>query len=71
MPRQKEVLRPCRFEVAKGKRHCGRDKKHIISPGETCLTFHENMRDKSYCLPCARPMLERARTQLEALLQGF
>jgi hypothetical protein len=66
--RAKALLKTCAFETAKRVRRCGQDKSHVIAPGERCLTFREQMKEKSYCLACARHILVRGLEQLEALL---
>jgi len=68
MGRPKEALRPCTIEVSPGTRHCRADRSHVIRPGDRCLVFHEDMRDKSYCLDCGRAILERGQVRIAALL---
>jgi hypothetical protein len=68
MGRPKELLRPCRYEVAVRLRHCAQNDEHLISAGERCLVFKENMQQKSYCLACARAILERGRHRVEELV---
>ena len=65
----KSVLRNCYFEVSKGNRECRRNRKHKIAEGQRCLVFKDSMQSpKSYCIPCARIILEKARGDLENLL---
>ena len=68
MARPKDLLRSARADVAKRQRRCAQSKKHVIQAGEKCLLFEENLSKKSYCLPCARSILERAKKQLQDLL---
>lgn len=68
MARPKALLKTCGFELAKRQRRCGQDKSHVISAGERCLTFREQLKERSYCLGCARTILVRGKTQLDDLL---
>lgn len=65
----KSVLRTCYVEDSKGTRKCGRNKKHPITKGDRCLVFKESMKSpKSYCVPCARIILERGQEDLARLI---
>jgi len=68
----KSVLKNCQFEQAKRRRTCARNKGHSIENGERCLVFKESMQSaKSYCLDCARAILEKGQSELSALIGGL
>ncbi|MBI5738862.1 MAG: hypothetical protein HY997_23620 [Mycolicibacterium neoaurum] len=69
MPAVKDVLRHLTTEVAGKKRKCYRHPtKHVISKGELCLVVKDGPQDQStYCLICAREILELARVRLSDL----
>ena len=49
---------------------CRADRKnHVIRPGETMLVVKDGLGEKSYCLACARTILQRGRQKLEALFR--
>lgn len=67
--RIKEVLHTSKFAKSPGTRMCRGDRKnHTIQPGDSFLSVKDGLGEKSYCLKCARVILERGRTTLEKLL---
>ena len=73
MARPKELLRSSCIERAERKRKCCQSKEHSIAGGDICLVFCEELQRKSYCMACAKSILERAERQLKELssqLQG-
>jgi hypothetical protein len=69
--RTKEILHTARFEQAAMRgplRICRGDRQnHSIPRGSWCLTIKDGLGEKSYCLECARAILERGRVKLNAL----
>ena len=65
----KDVLRNVRTEVAGRRRKCYRHpKKHVISKGDVCLVVKDGPQKQStYCLVCARDILDVALQRVEAL----
>lgn len=69
--RPKEILHTACFEQAamRGRRRiCQGDRQnHSIPPGSWCLIIKNGLEEKSYCLECARKILERGRVKLDSL----
>jgi hypothetical protein len=68
MGRSKNILKNCNFEIALRPRKCSGNKKHIISAGDRCLVFKENMRKNNYCLKCAKIIIERGISNLQEMI---
>ena len=68
MPRLKRLLSTCEFETAQRRRRCARNKGHLIEKGQICLVVKENMAKRSYCIECARLILEKAHEEVLGLL---
>ena len=63
----RKVVKNCAWEFAKRQRRCARDKSHIITAGEKCLTVKENMAKKNYCLQCVELIINCAKKNIEEL----
>jgi len=68
MAKLKRLLTTSAFETAQRERKCSRNNDHKISKGDLCLTVKENMAKRSYCVRCARLILEKAREEVLGLL---
>lgn len=68
MPKKKNILKSCRFEIAIRIRKCSGNKNHIIRPGEKCLVFKVNMRKNNYCLNCAKLIIEKGILDLNKMI---
>jgi hypothetical protein len=71
MPRGKNIIKTCEFEIAVRIRKCSGNKNHLINAGERCLVFKENMRKSNYCLNCAKPIIERGILNLNNMISGI
>lgn len=71
MAKVKKILKNCGFEKAVRVRHCARDKDHAISAGTKCLIVKEHMNSKSYCLECAKLIIEHAKSEIETIRIGL
>lgn len=72
MPAVKDVLRHVTTQVAGRQRKCYRQpRKHLIAKGELCLVVRDApQRQSTYCMTCAREILDLAETRLEGLLRS-
>jgi len=71
MPAPREILKHVCVEVAVRQRICHRDRKKCCVPkGEPCLVIRNDsgLGDRNYCRLHAKPILERARADLNAFL---
>ena len=68
--RIKEILHTSSFKRSPGTRKCrGDQKNHTISKGDEFLSIKDGLSEKSYCLECARTILERGQSKLAVLLK--
>jgi hypothetical protein len=68
MGRLKRLLSTSELETAQRVRSCSRNKSHKIPKGDRCLVVKESMAKNSYCMSCARLILEKAQDEVAALL---
>ena len=68
MARTKELLHSAWFQESPGRRKCRRNRTHTINPGYRCFVIKDGLNEKSYCLACAKVILQRGKKQLETLL---
>jgi len=71
MPRGriKEILHTSRIDRSPGKRKCRGDRQnHVIHRGAPFLAIKDGLVEKSYCLKCARIILERGSVKLSSLI---
>lgn len=68
MAKLKQLLSTSEFQTAQRQRICARNRAHRISKGERCLTVKENMSERSYCIECARLILQKAHEEVSALM---
>ena len=72
MPRGriKEILYTSRIDSSPGTRKChGNKKEHRIKKGTTFLAIKSGLEEKSYCLKCARVILERGEQKMQSLME--
>ncbi len=69
MPKLKRILINVFFETAKGKRHCSRNRNHLICKGTKCFVIKENMGKKSYCLDCAREIIFKTKEMIDGYIR--
>lgn len=67
MGKLKRLVTTSEFETAQRQRRCSRNRSHKIAKGERCLVVKENMSKRSYCLECARLILEKAQEDVVRL----
>ena len=70
MPKLKRLLPSATFETAQRLRQCSRNRGHKIIKGDKCLVIKENMKKRNYCLECACLILEKAKKDLDALIDS-
>jgi hypothetical protein len=68
MAKLKQLLSTSEFQTAQRQRTCSRNRAHKIPKGGRCLTVKENMSERSYCLECARSILQKAHDEVSALM---
>ena len=73
MPAVRQLLKRAEIETAAGKRMCHRKRdEHKILEGDVCLVIRDpDGRAKNYCVACALPILDQARTTLDMLAAGL
>lgn len=60
MAKVRQILKHVSVEVAKGKRHCRRNREHCIEPGQACLVIRDDggPYTRQYCAECAEAILK-------------
>ena len=67
--RTKEILHTARIDNSPGKRMCRGDRKnHTIQRGSAFLAIKDGLGEKSYCLKCARAIIDQGRKRLDTLV---
>lgn len=70
--RLKQILHTASFRSSPGTRMCHADHKgHKIKKGKIYLSIKDGLNEKSYCLFCAKLILENGKKQLESLLDNL
>jgi hypothetical protein len=69
MPTIRRILRHVSAETSRGTRLCRRDRSHVISRGEPCLTIlnEGTPYNSSYCARCALPILKQCGAELRVI----
>jgi hypothetical protein len=67
--RIKEILHTADIAKSPGRRMCRGDREnHSIQPGDWFLRVKDGLGEKSYCLKCARVILDRGKVKLDKLV---
>jgi hypothetical protein len=71
MGKTRRLLLKTYYEKAKRKRMCRRNAKHQILKGMKCLVVKELGWEKSYCMKCAKAILDKASNDIDKLKAGL
>ena len=69
MARPKSLLKSVEITVVQRQHACRSNSAHTLQKGDRRLTVKEPNAQRHYCLACGRKFVERAMSDLEALLE--